>query len=275
MSSIASRTLTGVAIAAAAAGLIALDRTVPHGVIVWGVCACLALGAIGELSAMLARREEGHRFALSAAGVAAFAVAYLQSEQELWPTSTPALRLVGPAVAAAFVGFVLGRGRLRVGLLAVWIAVPLVALVFWTRGFGHGALGALIVVSKSGDIAGYFIGRRFGKHRPFPRLSPGKTVAGCVASLIAGVVAGTLCARFWTLGPAGFSLLGGAVAGLVLNLAAQYGDLLESAVKRRAGVKDSGVVMGAAGGLLDVLDSFLLTAPVAWLILPQIAAGTS
>jgi CDP-diglyceride synthetase len=275
MASVASRTLTGVAVAVAALGLIALDRAVPHGIIVWGVSACLALGLAGEASAMEARRGKRIGLALAAAVSSAFVVAYLQRERGLWPVEGPELLLACPAAAAAGVGLVLGRGRSMPPLLGVWLGVPLVALVLWTREFGHEALGALIVVSKSGDIAGYFVGRRFGKRHPFPRLSPGKTVAGCIASLVAGVLAASLCAVFWTLGPAGIGAAGGAFAGVLLNVSAQGGDLMESALKRRAGVKDSGVVMGPAGGLLDLMDSILLTAPVAWLFLPQVAAWSS
>ena len=105
---------------------------------------------------------------------------------------------------------------------------------------------------------------------PFPGISPNKTVAGCVASLVAGVVAGALFAAFdypvdWKAG-----ILGGALLGLALNLAAQAGDLFESWVKRRAGVKDSSTIFGPSGGVLDVVDSLLFTVPLALLVLPAV-----
>ena len=268
MSSVVRRTLTGLAIGLAVAGLIALDSAVPHGVILWGVTCLLAIGASLEAGAMLDRRGRGLALAMCAGAVAAFVSAFLQEEQQLWSADGPVGRLLIPGGAALVVSLALARGR-PAALLALWIAVPLVTLILWTRQLGHDALVALIIVSKAGDIAGYFIGRKYGKRHPFPNLSKGKTVAGCVASVIAGVVAGALLARFWTLGPAGLTPVEGALAGLALNLAAQAGDLFESAVKRRAGVKDSGVMMGASGGLLDVLDSMLFTAPVAWFLLLQ------
>jgi len=273
MSSALRRTLTGLAIGAVAALLIALDTVVQHGVIVWGVCGCLALGAGGEAAAMEARRNRPVKLGVLAACVAAFGVAFVLREVPAWSIDRRDLQLALPAAAAVLAGLAFGRGRLAAALLGLWIAAPLVALVLWTREFGHAALVALILASKVGDIAGYFFGRRFGKRHPFPRLSPGKTAFGCGASFVFGVAAAALCARYWTLGPDGLGLVGGAVAGVLLNVAAQGGDLLESAVKRRAGVKDSGVLMGASGGLLDVLDSFLLTAPLAYCALPLIAAA--
>ena len=82
-----------------------------------------------------------------------------------------------------------------------------------------------------------------------------------MASLVAGTAVGGGLAGAGLLPAGSLGVLGGLLAGLVLNLAAQAGDLLESCVKRRSGVKDSGRLMGASGGLLDVVDSLLLTVP--------------
>jgi phosphatidate cytidylyltransferase len=179
-------------------------------------------------------------------------------------------RFAVPAAAAAGVGLLLARGRPGAALYALWIGVPLALLVLWTATHGHLALGALLVLSKVGDVAGYYGGRRFGRRHPFPRLSPGKTVEGCAFSLLAAVVAGALLASAGAFDQVS-TIASGALAGLLVNLAAQAGDLFESAVKRGAGVKDSGALMGASGGLLDVLDSLLFTLPVAWLCVPLLA----
>jgi phosphatidate cytidylyltransferase len=147
--------------------------------------------------------------------------------------------------------------------LALWLLPPLFSIVLVDRRFGTMGLVVLIVLAKAGDNAGYFVGRAIGKRRPFPRISPGKTVAGCVASLVAGIVVGAVLLPL-TLGerrPAQFAL--GAFLGGLVNLAAQAGDLSESWVKRRAGVKDSSTLLGPSGGVLDVIDSLLLAAPVA------------
>ena len=129
---------------------------------------------------------------------------------------------------------------------------------------GREALIVLILLSKIGDIAGYYVGSAIGKRHPFPRLSPGKTVAGCVGSLIAGILAGVACASGGLLE----GLLPAAVLGGVLNVAAQAGDLLESWFKRTGGVKDSGTVFGPSGGVLDVVDSLLLTGPAYLAVAP-------
>jgi phosphatidate cytidylyltransferase len=164
-------------------------------------------------------------------------------------------------VAAALLG-VRRPGALRAGAAATWALVPLPLLAeIWTR-FGSGGLAALIVLSKIGDIAGYYVGSAIGRHHPFKRLSPGKTTEGCIASFVAATAVGPLCLAAGAF-PAETSWLAAAALGAVTNLAAQAGDLLESWVKRRAGVKDSGRTLGPSGGLLDVVDSLLVSVPIA------------
>ena len=156
----------------------------------------------------------------------------------------------------------LPRGREALPL-SLWLVPPLFALVLIDRVFDVEGLVALVVLAKIGDNAGYFVGRAIGKRHPFPRISPGKTVAGCVASLVAGVAGGAvvlpLTLGAWT--PSQVTL--GAALGGLINVAAQAGDLSESWVKRKAGVKDSSTLVGPSGGVLDVIDSLLLAAPVA------------
>jgi len=156
--------------------------------------------------------------------------------------------------------------------LTLWIVFPLPALVHVWWNYQVGGLVALILLSKLGDIAGYYVGNAIGKRHPFPNLSPGKTVAGCVASLITGTLAGAACVAAGLLPDFPFGLTGGLVAGAIVNLAAQAGDLLESRVKRRAEVKDSGTWFGPSGGVLDLVDSLLLGVPAALLFWPLIFA---
>jgi phosphatidate cytidylyltransferase len=154
--------------------------------------------------------------------------------------------------------------------LALWSVPPLFGLVPLAIRQGTAGLALLVVLSKIGDSAGYFVGRSIGKRHPFPTISPGKTVAGCVASLVAGVAAGAclvpLLQDQWGIRP----VLLGIGVGLVINVAAQLGDLAKSWVKRRAGVKDSSRLLGPSGGVLDVVDSLLLTTPLAVLIWPRL-----
>jgi len=151
--------------------------------------------------------------------------------------------------------------------LALWLAPPL-PFLFSLYGF-HGTAGlvALLAISKIGDTAGYYVGTSIGRHHPFPRISPGKTAEGCLGSLAAGTAAGGACVA---LGLLPGDLFRGLLAGALVNLAAQSGDLLESLVKRRVGVKDSSGMFGPSGGLLDQLDSLLLSVPVAVVLWPWI-----
>lgn len=164
-----------------------------------------------------------------------------------------------------------GGKRLLVVLgLAVWILPPLPALWGIWHAYGTSGLVALLALSKIGDTAGYYVGGAIGKTHPFPKISPGKTTAGCVASFVAATVLGGVLSHFGVLPPGRFGIVSGFAAGALLNVAAQAGDLLESWVKRRAGVKDSSTWFGPSGGLLDQLDSLLLSIPMAlatWLFL--------
>jgi phosphatidate cytidylyltransferase len=115
------------------------------------------------------------------------------------------------------------------------------------------------VACKAGDSAAYFAGRTFGK-RPLCWVSPKKTWEGAIAGALAGTAAaGFLGALF------GLSLRQGLAFGLVVNLAGQGGDLLESWLKRCCGAKDSGATFGEMGGALDLVDALLLGGPAAYL----------
>lgn len=135
---------------------------------------------------------------------------------------------------------------------------------------GIAALVSLILVVKLGDTGAYTVGRLVGRHKMAPRLSPGKTIEGAIGGLAASCL-GAWIALDWlfpamadkpaTLGPS----WGWAVYGLLVGGAGMLGDLAESLLKRDAGVKNSSSWMPGFGGVLDILDSVLLAAPVAWL----------
>jgi len=135
---------------------------------------------------------------------------------------------------------------------------------------GRGHLGmlplvSLVTVAKAGDITAYLGGTLLGRHRMTPMLSPGKTWEGAAASLAgSSAVAWIVLERFGgsTTGPWG----GWLVFGLCVGLAAMVGDLAESLLKRECGAKDSGRSLGGLGGCLDLVDSLLFAAPVAWLL---------
>jgi len=171
---------------------------------------------------------------------------------------------VGIAVAAA-----LGRRTIREilpGAAASAAGVLLVALPFsyllrfYGLPQGQRWLLFLLVVIWAGDTAAYLVGRAFGRLPMAPQLSPKKTWEGAAANLVASLIAGGAFLP-WLHFPLG-CLLG---AAALANLAGQFGDLLESAYKRAAGVKDSGLLLPGHGGMLDRIDSLILAAPVAWL----------
>ncbi len=145
------------------------------------------------------------------------------------------------------------------GLL--FVALP---LSYAVRLHGAGSLGPWIllfalVITWVGDTAAYFVGRALGK-RPFaPHLSPKKTWEGAIASMAAALLLGWLLSTRINV-PAPI-VLGLAAVG---NIAGQAGDLLESAFKRSAGVKDSGTILPGHGGMLDRIDALILTIPVVW-----------
>jgi phosphatidate cytidylyltransferase len=124
---------------------------------------------------------------------------------------------------------------------------------------------SLIAVVKASDIAAYAVGSLVGRHRMAPIVSPGKTWEGAAAALVAAVaVAWLVCER---LADGGTRPVGGwLVFGVAVGLAGIAGDLSESLVKRDLQAKDSGGALGGMGGFLDLVDSLLLAAPVAWVL---------
>jgi phosphatidate cytidylyltransferase len=164
----------------------------------------------------------------------------------------------------------------------VYIALPMASLV-QLREQWRGAffLLFLLLLVWAGDIFAYFIGKPLGRHRMSPRVSPHKTWEGALASVIASVGVGILMfhyavpissallhARLIDLQDGVFnqpqSLVPVIVISIVLNIASQLGDLVESLIKRGAGTKDSGAILPGHGGMLDRIDALLFAAPVLW-----------
>ena len=118
-----------------------------------------------------------------------------------------------------------------------------------------------LVITWIGDSAAYFVGRTFGKHPFAPHLSPKKTWEGAVASFLGSILIAIALAASNLVNIVAIHLIGMAAAG---NIAGQIGDLLESAYKRSAGVKDSGTLLPGHGGVLDRIDALILAIPVVW-----------
>jgi phosphatidate cytidylyltransferase len=155
-----------------------------------------------------------------------------------------------------------GLDLIRVGKVLVGIVyIPLLMSHFISiRQTSDGVhwIFFILVLAFSGDIAAYYVGSRIGKRKLLPKVSPGKTVEGTLG-LVCGSIAGALLFRhfFFTA----LSVPHAVLLGLVGSIIGQLGDLSESALKRSAGVKDSGVMLPGHGGILDRLDCLMFITP--------------
>jgi phosphatidate cytidylyltransferase len=120
----------------------------------------------------------------------------------------------------------------------------------------------LVVVTKFADMGAYIVGSRIGRHQMIPHISPAKTWEGFGGSLAFAVVGSYLLIFLMAQRLAWLNFLHGTILGLLIGLAAIVGDLSESIIKRSTGVKDSGAVLPGIGGMLDLIDSLLFSAPI-------------
>ncbi|HEY2499619.1 MAG TPA: phosphatidate cytidylyltransferase [Candidatus Angelobacter sp.] len=186
------------------------------------------------------------------------------------------------------------RKNLQGGLAAVaasifgllYVSLSLSLLIKLRVDFFECTLVPLVLFSVwAGDIAAYYVGRAFGKHKLAPIVSPNKSWEGAIASTVASVGIALLMLHFrfqiaglfrqdWGSNSSAWTsyvpldthwlLIHSCVLGILTNLAAQCGDLFESALKRGAGVKDSGTLLPGHGGVLDRIDALLFAIPVVW-----------
>jgi phosphatidate cytidylyltransferase len=200
------------------------------------------LAALLAAIALAGEGQAGGAAAMIAVG-AALAGGVLAAWPRRYPATNPALWVAGGVLYA-------GAGLLGPALLrndAEW---------------GFPALLFLFAIVWATDISAYFVGRAAGGPLLWPRISPNKTWSGAVGGLAGGVAAGIVVAYASGVG----RLAVGGVLALVLSVLAQGGDLLESAIKRRFGVKDAGSLIPGHGGVMDRLDGFLVAALAAALI---------
>jgi phosphatidate cytidylyltransferase len=190
-----------------------------------------------------------------------------------------------------FLLIVMRRADLRSALPAAslsWLALPYILLpcgvLVLARFLAQGWFFVLFIFFTvwTGDIAAFYVGRAFGKHKLAPRISPGKSWEGASASFAASIAMGILLTQYGAeLGSRLDALhllnrnaqivaqapiwLAALLAGAI-NIAAQLGDLVESMLKRGAGVKDSGTLLPGHGGILDRIDALLFAVPLGMLI---------
>lgn len=246
----------------------------PVAVIAFGIAALLGFAGVSEYYRLLGAKGVRVSSGYGAAAAAIYLAAVFVD------CSVPRLgaRLefvaAGGLLAGLFVLLMTGRDT-RGALLDFSGVVSGLVYVAWLWSFifrvlyfpgadGRWFLYAFFLIVKGGDILAYLVGKAFGRHKLIPRISPGKTWEGAAGN-IAGGIAGGLIAWAWF--PCGLALSHALALGVVLSVAGQAGDLVESMFKRDAGVKDSGGFIPGMGGTLDVLDSPLLALPVMYLYL--------
>ncbi len=300
---LASRTVVSAGLITAFTGLAWADATgFLGGLPAWWllpILIILAIGGVDELVALYADRGLRLPGGLLRAGVVATFVAVALGTQAFVAASdqtAPVAALSWAALAAtAAVGLLFAReiiggratgrslDRLAAGVLVLtYLGLPMAFMVglrlvcvenlgpeqTGPRHLGILPLLSLIAVVKLGDVFAYLVGASVGRSPMAPRLSPGKTWEGA-----AGSVGGSLLAAWLILeqpffgSPIALQPLGGWVGyGLLVGVAGMAGDLAESLIKRELGAKDSGRLLGGLGGVLDLIDSLLFAAPVAWLL---------
>jgi phosphatidate cytidylyltransferase len=227
---------------------------------------------------------------------AAFFVFIIIAASGPTPLMEAASALYGITVAAALAPFIfltvaMRRADLRTGYPAAaastfafaYIAIPM-ALLAEIRRQPAGAIWVIytLLAVWAGDIFAYFVGKAMGRHLMSPRISPKKTWEGAVASVVASILVGVIWFHYATHLSEGLLRVGliDARSGMfsqeqpplwplvalsvAVNLAAQLGDLVESLIKRGAGVKDSGSILPGHGGMLDRIDAMLFAVPIVW-----------
>ncbi len=265
----------------------AAARFVSYGLLAGGVLAAAALGtfgvalALGVLAAIgvlewarLFRLPRHHHATMVLAAVLTIGATAIVGEG-VAITMVPILLAVGlawPILATDPTRAMRDLGIATLGY--IYIGIGLAHGVILVRNVREGAavLVAVAVATALSDIGAYLVGRRFGRTKLAPRLSPSKTRAGLAGNVLGGIVGAALFAPAFaaTASPplSGAALVGLLVlAGTLIGLGAVWGDLFASAAKRETEVKDSGGWLPGFGGLLDRVDSILLTFPIVYWLL--------
>ena len=238
-----------------------LERPMASRILLWS----LAILAFGEVVAIAGRRVECYPGLPIFGGVAIAAVVVpaIIFGSQVQPELIVLAALIGSGVRF------LGLAPLRSSAAAFPEAVVVFAGVLYTAGgllfldrilvhFGVATTLAVVAISKSSDVCGYFVGSLVGKHRIAPAVSPKKTWEGTIAAILGSGGMAVLLAnqidQDW---------LHALIIGLLIGSASFLGDLIESGFKRWADVKDSSTLLPEFGGFLDMLDGILVAAPVA------------
>lgn len=155
------------------------------------------------------------------------------------------------------------------GILYISLLMSYILMVRMIGYQGRELVFFVLMATWMGDTAAYFGGKGFGKHQLAPLISPKKTIEGAVAGLI-GSISGALIAKLWFLD---INFSNAIIAGILIGIFGQLGDLSESLIKRNLHVKDSGSIIPGHGGMLDRIDSLLFSLPVFYYYYIYIVSG--
>lgn len=279
-----TRVWMGLVMIVLSCGVLILDRHLaPYYPCLLVTLAALGYFASAELHGLMATHPRPPRWLLT---LAVEAVLLANWPAHLgWTTAGPWRDVQVACGAAVLAGFLWematyrapGGSVSRISLLLFAVGylgvLPsfLAQLRWWPAGQaeadlrGEAALALTFFVPKFCDIGAFFTGRLLGRHPMTPRLSPKKTWEGLAGGLVASVlIAAAINHWVW---PVAGGVVAASLVGLVLGVAGVLGDLAESLIKRDGGQKDASHSVPGFGGILDVVDSILFAAPVAWAVL--------
>ncbi|HEX2210902.1 MAG TPA: phosphatidate cytidylyltransferase [Longimicrobium sp.] len=273
----ASETRTRVLVAVPGV-IVALGAIYAGGWVLAALLALIAALTARELFLMAARKAPRPLAALGMGGAAGIVLAAAAAPSDGLDNPLPAAVLILVALLAPAIA-IWSRGVEGEPLLSVAVTVfgagyaSLMGFALYLRhlpgiedaAHASAILFAPVLLTWASDTFAYFGGRAMGRRKLIPKVSPGKTVEGALSAVIGTVVVGAayalFLARFGGYVP---TLAEGALFGLLVSVAAQVGDLAESAWKRDVGVKDSGTLLPGHGGALDRFDSLLFTLPLGY-----------
>lgn len=268
--------MTALVLAAVVIGTLATGSTVLWAAVVTCFCGAAAW-EFARLSPKASRSQIIMACAILAALVAAFALALFVGDEKSDITKTHfKLFLSFLLLAAAFwlvvVPFQLSRRWIVLNSWPSVVTMPVVIGAAWLSAVllqraGARFLIAVVVVTVVADVAGYFVGRKFGRVKLAPSISPGKTREGAVGGVVAAALWTAAVSFYLGLCSGVLPLLLAAAAGAFLGASAVMGDLWESQLKRQAGVKDSSQLLPGHGGVLDRIDAQLAVLPLATVLL--------
>ena len=232
----------------------------------WAALIFVATGlAAYELFAMTATGDRvAQSFGVGSTLVVALTLYFASHDPRALLTLALLVPILGLLVALLRAKDIAGSG-LRMMTLAAgpwYIGALITTTSLLRRDFGAGWVLLVLSIAWLADTGGYFAGRRFGRAKLYPSVSPNKTWAGLYGAVFGSTLAGAAASLFYLpqlplLHGLGLGFLGGAVG--------QLGDLVESLLKRSVGVKDSGGIIPGHGGILDRIDAVLFVAPMTYL----------